>query len=506
MPLPVALSYSGTAVSTTTSSTLSSIDTSVTLTAVTGWPSSGTFFVAIDPGLSSEEKCLATRAGSTLTLTRAQDGTTGVAHVSGSVIVHVFTAVDAAAANLVASKLTTKGDVLATDGSTLNRLAVGTDAYVLTADAASTNGFKWAVIPAAAAGRNLIINGNMEIAQRGTTASVASGGGQQTFGADRFWTDNWNWSAGSNLTVSQDTSAPTGFHRSYKIATGATGLTYGSGGRTRIVYRVEGFDISPNYTGNVVLSFWVRSSITGTYNLFLENADFGSSTTTRAHTPEYTISVADTWEKKTVIIAMATATASGAWSTTNTIGLGISWMLGAHANRTGDSYKAAWTAYSAITPQTTTGVNWATNANATFHLSGVQLEAGSVVTPFEQRHVAAELALCQRYYYRLTPSGAGSPLNVGLVDYTTGANVYNILPVAMRIAPTALEQSGTATDYTVRVSGGVAVACNSVPTFGVAIPGLAFTILSVASGLTAGQACAGRAANASAFLGWSAEL
>jgi len=82
-----------------------------------------------------------------LTLTRAQDGTTGVAHVSGSVIVHVFTSVDAAAANLVASKLTTKGDVLATDGSTLNRLGIGTDAFVLTADAASTNGFKWAVIP-----------------------------------------------------------------------------------------------------------------------------------------------------------------------------------------------------------------------------------------------------------------------------------------------------------------------------------------------------------------------
>jgi len=341
--------------------------------------------------------------------------------------------------------LTTKGDVLATDGSTLNRLAVGTDAYVLTADAASTNGFKWAVIPAAAAGRNLIINGNMEIAQRGTTASVASGGGQQTFGADRFWTDNWNWSAGSNLTVSQDTSAPTGFHRSYKIATGATGLTYGSGGRTSIVYRVEGFDISPNYTGNVVLSFWVRSSITGTYNLFLENADFGSSTTTRAHTPEYTISVADTWEKKTVIIAMATATASGAWSTTNTIGLGISWMLGAHANRTGDSYKAAWTTYSAITPQTTTGVNWATNANATFHLSGVQLEAGSVVTPFEQRHVAAELALCQRYYAKTFPFATAPAQNTAsdLGAIWGGPSVTDVafittwvFPVRMRVAPT----------------------------------------------------------------------
>jgi len=313
------------------------------------------------------------------------------------------------------------------------------------------DGAAWVTV-GPAAGRNLVINGNMEIAQRGTTASVASGGGQPTFGADRFWTDNWNWSAGSNLTISQDTSAPTGFHRSYKIATGATGLTYGSGGRTSIVYRVEGFDISPNYTGNVVLSFWVRSSITGTYNLFLENANFGSSTTTRAHTPEYTISVADTWEKKTVIIAMATATASGAWSTTNTIGLGISWLLGAHANRTGDSYKAAWTTYSAITPQTTTGVNWATNANATFHLSGVQLEAGSVVTPFEQRHVAAELALCQRYYQKsysqtVFPAATGAQAGIvtgNLLSYATNQFLGKaFFPVIMRTTPTVTVYSYT---------------------------------------------------------------
>lgn len=147
MALPVALSYSGTAAATTTTNSLSSVDTSVTLTSVTGYPSSGSFFVALDPGTSSEEKCLATRSGSTLTLTRGQDGSTAVAHVSGASIVHVFTAVDAAAANLVASKMTTKGDLLATDGTTINRLAVGTSTYVLTADSTATNGFAWAVIP-----------------------------------------------------------------------------------------------------------------------------------------------------------------------------------------------------------------------------------------------------------------------------------------------------------------------------------------------------------------------
>ena len=139
--------YKGAAASTTTTNSLTSVDTSVTLTATTGWPSTAAvpFYVVIDPGNSSEEKCLVTISGSTLTLTRGADDTTAVAHSSGATIYPVFSADDADEANEVASKLTTKGDLLVTTGSVLNRLPVGTNTHVLTADSSAANGVAWAV-------------------------------------------------------------------------------------------------------------------------------------------------------------------------------------------------------------------------------------------------------------------------------------------------------------------------------------------------------------------------
>ena len=139
--------YKGAAASTTTTNALTSGDTSVTLAATTGWPSTAAvpFYVVIDPGTSSEEKCSATISGSTLTLTRAADDTTAVSHSSGATIYPVFTADDADEANLMASTMTTKGDLLVTTGSAFNRLAVGTNGFVLTADSTATNGLTWAV-------------------------------------------------------------------------------------------------------------------------------------------------------------------------------------------------------------------------------------------------------------------------------------------------------------------------------------------------------------------------
>ena len=139
--------YKGAAASTTTTNSLTSVDTSVTLTATTGWPSTAAvpFYVVIDPGNSSEEKCSVTISGSTLTLTRGADDTTAVAHSSGATIYPVFSADEADEANEVASKLTTKGDLLVTTGSVLNRLPVGTNTHVLTADSSAANGVAWAV-------------------------------------------------------------------------------------------------------------------------------------------------------------------------------------------------------------------------------------------------------------------------------------------------------------------------------------------------------------------------
>ena len=129
--------YKGAAAQTTTTNALSVSDTSVTLTATTGWPSTPAvpFFVVIDPGTSSEEKCSATISGSTLTLVRAQDDTTASTHTSGATIYPVFTADEADEANLFASTMTTRGDLLTMGaGPTVGRIAIGASTYVLTSN------------------------------------------------------------------------------------------------------------------------------------------------------------------------------------------------------------------------------------------------------------------------------------------------------------------------------------------------------------------------------------
>lgn len=140
--------YKGAAAQTTITNALASGDTSITIAATTGWGDGASpYYVVISPGTASEEKCLATRSGSTLTLTRGQDDTTAQSHSSGATIYPVFSADDADEANFLASRYTTKGDLVAFNGTDVARLGVGTNDYVLTADSAETTGLKWAAIP-----------------------------------------------------------------------------------------------------------------------------------------------------------------------------------------------------------------------------------------------------------------------------------------------------------------------------------------------------------------------
>ena len=147
-------SYAGAAPACSLTNAITSSDTTATLTGdVSNWnnTANGAFFMVIDPGLSTEEKVLVgTRSGSSLSsITRGVDGTTAAAHNAGATCYPVFTATDADQANKVASTLTTKGDLLVTTGSVLDRLAVGTNDYALLADSSATNGVAWKQIPAA---------------------------------------------------------------------------------------------------------------------------------------------------------------------------------------------------------------------------------------------------------------------------------------------------------------------------------------------------------------------
>jgi hypothetical protein len=296
-----------------------------------------------------------------------------------------------------------------------------------------------ALLPAGLGFRNVITNGGMQVAQRGSTFTFGSGSGALYYGADRWRTQDYTWSAGSNITVSNDSSLyPTGFSNSYKVATGATGLTFGSGGTLFIETSIEGYNASSLYGKSAYLSFWVRSSVTGIYNVLLENGSWGSATSTRIYTPEYTINSANTWEYKTIPIDFATATASGTWNRTNGKGIGVSFVLGAHADRTGDPYKSGWTTFSSYAGiKTSSAVSWGTNANATFNVTGVQLEQNYQPTPFEQRPIGVELALCQRYYWQWNSADSGE--NVLACGAQTGSttSVFAIhLPVEMRSKPT----------------------------------------------------------------------
>jgi hypothetical protein len=151
MPAFTRRQYAGAATATTITAAINTTDTTCSLAATTGWPSTGSvpFYIVLDPGTSSEEKCSATISGSTLTLTRGQDDTSAKSHSAGATVYPVFTANDADEANELVAKLTTKGDLLVTTGSALNRLAVGTNDFSLLADSAAANGVAWKQVPAA---------------------------------------------------------------------------------------------------------------------------------------------------------------------------------------------------------------------------------------------------------------------------------------------------------------------------------------------------------------------
>lgn len=205
MPLPIRRQYKGSAVSTTTTINLLTSDTSVAIASNTGWPSSAgvPFYVVISPGTSGEEKCLATISGTNLTLTRAQDDTTAQTHAAGSTIYPVFTADDADEANMIASKMTTKGDLLTTNGSDVNRLGVGTNAHVLIADSTATNGIKWGVDPAQ---DKVVAKGDLLVGSATDTLTATTVGANNTvLVADSSTATGVKWSTlavpGSSITV-----------------------------------------------------------------------------------------------------------------------------------------------------------------------------------------------------------------------------------------------------------------------------------------------------------------
>jgi hypothetical protein len=281
--------------------------------------------------------------------------------------------------------------------------------------------------------RNKIHNGDMRIDQRYNGGGISNTDG--VFMVDRFRA--WNAFGGAaSWNFSRSTVAPPGFSNSLSV-TSTTGVPIQTGNYAGIRHAIEGLNTYDLAWGtasakNITVSFWVRSSITGTYGFTIRNGN----TNNYGYVSAYTISSANTWTYITLNIPGPT---SGTWATDNLPSLTCIWDLGA-----GTLYSHAagsWISASEILGLTG-GVKFFTNSSATYYLTGVQLEVGDVATPFETKPYSIELSLCQRYFRMIANGNEQVILGGWQFNSTTQMETDYMSPVQMRDAPT-LEQTAT---------------------------------------------------------------
>lgn len=289
-------------------------------------------------------------------------------------------------------------------------------------------------------GRNLVINGAMQVHQRGGTTTMNN---NQSYSLDRF---QGFASAGGTYTITQDSDTPSGegFINSLKVAVTSADSSLASGDYYVIDQRIEGNVLAQAGFGTsgakaVTLSFFVRSSVTGSHGGSLSN-----NATNRSYPYTYTVSSANTWEYKTITIPGDT---TGTWLTTTGIGARLYWGLGAGSAASGPA--GAWAAAEYRTAAST--VAPISTGSATWYITGVQLEVGSTATDFDHSESYGEtLAKCQRYYAeRKNTTGASKYYGGTLQAYNT-SSIYGVIadyPVPMRATPT-VSQSGEFGAYT----------------------------------------------------------
>jgi len=267
--------------------------------------------------------------------------------------------------------------------------------------------------------RNRVINGNMVVDQRASgTVTLDT---NTRFIVDRFFAED---DSTATVTGVQSTTAPAGFINSILFTVTTADSSIAASENCQLRHWIEGLNVSDLGWGTanaqtVTLSFWVRSSVTGTHSGALLN-----SAANRNYVFSYTISTANTFEYKTITIAGDT---SGTWLTTNGRGIGLFWNLGSGSTFLGTA--GVWG--SSVLFGATGSIQLISTLNATFYITGAQLEAGTTASPFEYRQYGTEFQLCQRYFSLMAGGGA-----CGTAESTNRASVTYQFPVPMRATPT----------------------------------------------------------------------
>jgi hypothetical protein len=336
--------------------------------------------------------------------------------------------------------------------------------------------------------RNRIINGAMVIDQRNAGASVTASG---SFPVDRF---QLGLTQSSKLTAQQNAGSvtpPAGF-TNYLGITSSSAYSVLTGDTFLIDQRIEGFNVADLGWGTanaatVTLSFWTRSSLTGTFGGCLSN-----SAVNRSYPFSYTISAANTWEYKTITIAGDT---TGTWLTNNGIGIILRFGLGSGATFSGTA--GAWGAGNLVQPTGTVSVV-GTNG-ATFYITGVQLERGTQATSFEYRQYGTELLLCQRYYQKFQGVGTDDNWASGLA-YTATIGICPFLwSPPLRASATVISSSGSFEAVGSSVISAATLSFTDSTSFST-------QLVATTTSLTPGGGCLVRTATGTASISVSAEL
>jgi hypothetical protein len=346
------------------------------------------------------------------------------------------------AANITASSSAiTASSITATSGTLSGISSVSTTNLTVNGNAVASVG--------ALSNRNIIINGAMQVAQRATQVTGNTSGGYLT--CDRF---RPTISSLGTWTVDQSTDAPNGFSNSLKLTCTTADASPAAGDSALIRYLPEGQDLQHLSFGTAdaksfVVSFWVKSNKTGTASLSIIQIDDSNAFVS----PTYTINSADTWEYKTIVVPGNT---NNGIDNDNSLGLYIDWYINSGSTYSSGTNRTTWTTYTAADRNASNlGVGGATSDY--FAITGVQLEVGTVATPFEHRSYGDELARCQRYCYAAVADGSidnYAPLANGRFYNTSDAQFNIFFPVTMRHPPTLDSATTAAGTFFYNTGGG----------------------------------------------------
>ena len=343
--------------------------------------------------------------------------------------------------------------------------------------------------------RNVIINGAMNVAQRGTSQTGIASGGYYTL--DRYKIQISN--TAGRFTMTQDSSAPEGFANSMKLDCTTADTSIASDELLFIQHSIEGQNLQTLQKGTssavpVTASFYVKGNASATYTVELEDRD-----NTRYNSQEFPVTT--DWVR---ISRTFVADTTGTLDDDNAESLRLNFWLHGGSNYTGGTHTDnTW--HTTDNQRVGDGASsFFDSTDRTFFLTGVQLEVGQNPTEFEHEPFERTLAKCQRYFYtEVDPDGSMFSL-VGFTDSSGSAYIQHIHSPEMRADPT-LSTTGVVTDYALRV-GGNTITCNTVPTLSSTSTKFAHVHWRVASGLTTGHAVTGKHTGANDFLHWDAEL